>query len=273
MRKKQMTPIIAALAVLLVAPTISVAHEFWIEPKTHLLEAGQSLGVELKVGENFKGNSFPYLSNRFVSYRLTDATGTRDYKGLEGDQPSMALDSLNDGMTIISYHSTPDRLEYSSKEAWKVFVEYNKYEGNDWAIKAHLKEGLSTTDFDESYTRYAKALIQVGEPSDKTGDRSLGQKFEIVALKNPFLPDTRALPVKVIWNGAPSPDTQIAIFNKADSGDRSTLRTDANGQATIPLLPGTRYMLAAVMIERGTTPESSTWESHWANLTFSTAAK
>ena len=51
-----------------------------------------------------------------------------------------------------------------------------------------------------------------------------------------------------------------------------TLKTDAEGRATVPVKPGYRYMLDSVVL-REPAPDLAAgrdvvWESLWANLTF-----
>ncbi len=48
----------------------AAAHEFWIEPESHRVEPGEAIRADLKVGKNLKGNFFPYLRKRFLSYQL-----------------------------------------------------------------------------------------------------------------------------------------------------------------------------------------------------------
>lgn len=241
------------------------AHEFWIEPASHRLPAPGAISANLKVGDNLKGSIFPYLSGRFISYQVDGPAGSQDVVGDEGDIPSLAYEAEAPGLYVVTYHSTADRLDYDD---WATFVEYADYEGLDGAIEAHLAADLPKTGFAELYTRCAKALVQVGPPSPEDRDAAIGMPLELVALANPFAADLDELPVRLLWHGEAAADIQIAIFREADGVARKTLRTDADGRATIPLENGGRFLLNAVRLARSSAGDDAAWESHWASLTF-----
>lgn len=58
------------------------------------------------------------------------------------------------------------------------------------------------------------------------------------------------LDIRAVYQGAPLKDTQIEVFEKAPDGGVSVFmdRTDADGNATIPVKRGHRYMLDAVVL-------------------------
>jgi uncharacterized GH25 family protein len=106
-------------------------------------------------------------------------------------------------------------------------------------------------------------------------DFEAGLLTEIVALENPYTGEmSDGIDVRVLYEGAPRRETQIEVFEKAadESVTIFTLKTDAEGHATVPVKPGYRYMLDAVVL-REPGPEVAAeknvqWESLWANLTF-----
>ena len=254
-------------AVLAGLSSFAHAHEFWIEPVSHRLPAPGAISANLKVGGNLKGSVFPYLSKRFVSYRIDGPAGRTDVRGNEGDIPSLSHEASEPGLYILTYHSTADRLDY---EEWQTFVDYVGYEGLDGAIDAHLAADLPRTGFAELYTRCAKALVQVGPPAPGDRDEAIGMPLELVALDNPFTGELDDLPVRLLWQGKPAADIQIAVFRETDSIERTTLRTNADGRATIPLDGGGRFLLNAVRMARAAGDDGVAWESHWASLTFET---
>ena len=98
---------------------------------------------------------------------------------------------------------------------------------------------------------------------------------ELTAGLNPYRDDVSGgLPVTLTYKGAPRPDAQITVFEKAPDGTvaQSTARTGADGQALIPVRAGMRYMLDAVVLrepEPAVAAETgAVWESLWANLSF-----
>ena len=241
------------------------AHEFWIEPDRHQVEIGDKVTATLKVGQEYEGEVYPYLSARFKSFTLTDETGTRDYEGNQGDRPALSTTLETPGLTVMTYHSTISKLRYTK---WATFIKYTTNEGLTGAVEAHKADGLPEMGFREAYSRIAKALVQVGPVRAEDRDAAQGYPLELVAVDHPFDPAIEAVTVRLLREGKPQEDVQVAIFAKgADGVERSNLRTDAAGEVSVPLTPGTRYLLNAVWLARSE-EDGLDYESWWASLTF-----
>ena len=65
------------------------AHEFWIEPERGMVGPGDRIVADLKVGQMLKGDSYPYLSNRFQSFDIRVRGETIAVAGSEGDIPAL----------------------------------------------------------------------------------------------------------------------------------------------------------------------------------------
>jgi len=249
----------------LVATTPLAAHEFWIEPVSHSVEPGDEIVASLRVGQNYDGETFPYLSSRFERFIVTDASGTRGYRGHEGDQPAIETEATEPGLTVLTYVSTPSTLVYRK---WDTFLNYTTNEGLIGAVEAHRAAGLPETGFSEDYQRHAKALIQVGPVDPAARETAQRLDLELVALGNPFDPEAETLRVRLLRFGEPAPDVQIAIFRKTGGETQvEKLRTDSGGHAEIALEDGVLYLLNAVVLERSEDDDTD-WESDWASLTF-----
>ncbi len=250
-----------------VSPAVVGAHEFWIEPDAHLVAPGDRVEANLKVGQDYSGSTYPFLPGRSVVFQLTDRAGTRDIDSTVGDIPAARLSDLSEGLQIISYVSVPERLTFSD---WEVFRFYVGYEGNDWAVAAHLAADLPQTGFTEAYTRHAKALVQVGPPGAADVDRPLGLRFELVALASPYrlAEGQTVLPVQLLWQGAPLVNQQINIFHKAEAVTLRSVKTGADGRALVPVGDKGRYLLNAVHMKLDADNPENVWESDWASLSF-----
>ncbi len=221
--------------------------------------------ASLRVGQNYDGETFPYLSSRFETFTISEDGKTREYRGHEGDQPALKAGADAPGLTVLTYVSNPSKLLYRK---WETFLTYTANEGLTGAVEAHLAAGLPKTGFRETYRRHAKALIQVGPVDTRARETAQGLELELVTLDNPFDPDAKALRVALLRSGKPAPDVQIAIFRKgADGTNTEKLRTDDRGRAEITLEDGTRHLLNAVILERSEEPGID-WNSEWASLTF-----
>lgn len=255
---------VVVVTMLVGAASLATAHEFWID--TEVKDSGGSATIvgDLKVGLMFRGESYPYLSDRFVLF--TDSVGgqTRPVSGLVGDIPAMSLVTTQIGLHVIAHQTVAFRVSYDD---WALFEGYLTEEGLDGIADLHHARGLPETGFAERYIRCAKALVQIGTVVEGDGDFQIGMPFELVAGANPFAPATGALPVRLTWQGAPVANRKISIFRDDGTVTRSSTFTDANGQATIPLTGAARYMLNAVYMEPYDAPPVF-WQSHWASLSF-----
>lgn len=246
------------------------AHEFWISPFSPIVSVGDEVILDLKVGQMLEGQSYPYLSHKFGRYQITNGDGVHDLLGNEGDTPSVVYDATVPGLHVIAYHALPEQLTY---ETFEEFVEYVDEEGLGFLVDRHRERGLPETGFIEAYTRNAKALVQVGPAFEADTDLATGMDFELVAMRNPYLPRA-SLPVMLLWQGVRVPNAQVAVFQRVGkSVVRTTYRTDDQGIADIVLRGGGTYLLSSVHMDERKEDTDAVWHSTWASLSFSLATE
>ena len=253
----------------------AAAHEFWITPIPYQPDAaGSKIRADLRVGLGFTADVYPYLTSSFHSFRLVVRGLVYDIAGHQGDMPAIDIAPAPAGLGIIAYYGKPSTVTFVDAQ---VFASYLDLEGLQWVAKAHQARGLPPTGFVEAFSRNVKTLVQTGPVSPEDVDIVTGMPFELVAGLNPFAdPQLKSLPVTLLWDGKPAPDLQIAIFQ--DTGNengrtRTTLHTDPNGKALIPLTGGGRFILNAVHMREAGPELNAAWESHWASLTFELEAR
>ncbi len=245
------------------------AHEFWIDPLAYAVPAGDAVVADILVGEEFSGSAYSYIPAKF---RLADviAGGKRGpVEGRIGDRPALRAESLPEGLVTLVYASTDTRLRWDTYEQ---FTDFLQHKAAGWAIAAHDDRGFPRADVTEAYSRYAKALVAVGNGAGGDADRGLAT--EIVALANPYTDDvTGGLPVRVLYRGEPRPGAQVEVFARDAAGavEVSTVTADDAGIAIVPVRPGMEYLLDSVVV-RAPEGEALTldtmWETLWASLTF-----
>lgn len=257
------------MACLALSPAALQAHEFWIDPTDFLVAPGDPIIADLRVGENFNGAAQVYLSHQTRRFDLGRDGDLREVEARMGDRPALNMIVDDEGLVTVVHVTGDNALTYRGMEKFENFV---RHKDAEWTIQAHKEAGLPTDRFVEVYSRYAKSLIAVGDGAGK--DREFGLETEIVALSNPYTDDlSQGMRVELKYLGEPRRDAQIEVFEKAgDEITVATVRTDGAGRATIPVTPGARYMLDAVVL-RSPLPEvaearGAVWESLWANLTF-----
>lgn len=261
------------------------AHEFWIEPEVSQVEVGDTVRAELRVGAMLSGEAYPYLSDQIVAAQLHAPGGVTDIAGMEGDLPALSITPTEPGLHVILYHAAPAVAEF---EDFETFISYLALEGLSDVVRLHKERGLPEAGFAETYSRNARALLQVGPADPAQLDRPTGMPLELVALQNPFVGGLSEVEVQLLWQGAPLPNRQVTIFHRPLAGDgasseatgeeaagevtRSLVTTDVEGRALIPLAGGGFYLLNAVQMKPVEDQEGVVWDSHWATLTFAVEA-
>ncbi len=257
------------LVCFMAGPLTAAAHEYWIEPARFRVEAGSPIFADLKVGQDFKGDVYPYIPGQSNGAWIVDADGKRPSSARVGDIPAFNETARAPGLHILAYYSTPYRLTYTEPGKFAAFLEN---QGLDWVLAEHLRRGLPETGFDEAFSRCAKALVQSGDAGG--GDVVIGMPLELVAKANPYaLPATASvLPVTLLWQGTPLANAQITVFRNKDGLDVTKVQTGPDGGASIPLGGGGKFLLSAVHMIPWDEQASDAWHSYWASLTFEIAA-
>lgn len=260
---------LATLAMIASAPP-SHSHEFWIDPVSATVAVGEPIVAVTRVGQTFEGNSYSYVPENFRLFEIAQGGMRVPVEGLIGDRPSLDQAAPGEGLAVILHVTRDYTLTYDEPDKFRDFVTHKDAR---WVLDAHAERGLPDADFSEAYSRYAKALVAVGEGEGE--DSTFGLLTEITALANPYTDDVSGgLPVRLAYDGAPRAGAQIEVFEKGENGavEVFTVRTDDAGEATVPVKPGRRYMLDAVVLrepaEALAQETGVVWESLWANLTF-----
>lgn len=263
----------AALAFALGANAVQ-SHELWIAPVNHQIESGAAVVADVRVGQEFEGPAHSYFPRNYRRFEIASGAALTPVGGRSGDRPAVNQPAPN-GLAVIVHVTTDARLTYTD---WEKFVAFVRHKDALWTLDAHAARGFPRDGFGEVYSRYAKSLVAVGD--GRGADRAFALETEIVAGLNPYTDDVSGgLPVTVLYRGAPRPDAQLEVFAKAPDGsvDITLLRTDMEGRVIVPVKPGNRYMLDAVVLREPAAElaeaENAVWESLWANLTFAVPAR
>ncbi|RVT85369.1 DUF4198 domain-containing protein [Rhodobacteraceae bacterium CCMM004] len=253
----------------------SQAHEFWIDPVDYTVAPGDPVIADLRVGEAFSGSAYSYIPQRIRLFETAQGADRTPVEMRMGDRPALSMSAPETpGLLAVLHVTTDNRLTYSD---WDTFVRFVTHKDAAWTLDAHAARGLSEDGVVEIYSRYAKALVAVGTGAGQ--DRAYGLTTEIVALANPYADDVSAgLPVQVLYRDAPRPGAQVEVFDKAPGGAVAvtTLAADSDGIAVVPVAPGHRYLIDAVVLREPDPARAeetgAVWESLWASLTLEVPA-
>lgn len=259
----------AAVAVAFSAP--AGAHEFWLEAQDYTIAPKGQLSAALIVGQDFAGSSYAYIPANFRRFDL--AIGEEEphpVAGRIGDRPALQAAIDAEGLLKIVHVTRDYQLTWDS---WGEFTDFVAQKSGEGVLETHAEGSYPQEDVREVYSRYGKALVAVGDGRGE--DRAFGLPTEIVARENPYTGDlTDGLDVQLYHGTEPRAEAQIEVFSKAGAEDvqLETVRTDADGRATIPVQPGRTYLLNAVVFRQPSDtldPEfDPMWETLWASLTF-----
>lgn len=250
-------------------------HEFWIDPERHVVAPGEEIVAATRVGELYEGNSYSYVPNRARRFDYASGGTVTEVTSRMGDNPAFRMTAPEPGLFTIIHVTGDSIITWDEFEKFETFV---RHKDAAWTLEAHDARGLSKIDVSEVYSRYAKSLVAVGDGAG--ADRDYGLLTEITALENPYTGDVDdGIDVKVTYEGAPRANTQVEVFQKGEDGavEVFTVKTDTEGIATVPVQPGHRYMLDAVVLREPSAEIAEArrvvWESLWANLTFEVPAR
>lgn len=244
------------------------SHEFWIEPEDYAVDSGEQIRADIRVGQDFRGDAFPFIPARFKSFEQHDGLGVRDVDGQIGDFPALSAKPRAEGLTLFTYASTERSITF---QQWDKFQEYLDYEGLDNIPERHEARGLPRDRIREIYFRCAKTLVNVGDQAIGE-DRATGMPIELVAKANPAtIKPGEPLQFQLLWQGQPLPDTQVSLFHKPTDGTEATrvlTRSDDAGNVAFTLDAAGAFMAAAVHMTVPAPEQDADWQSHWATLTF-----
>lgn len=257
-----MAALLAALSSLPAAP--ARAHEFWIEPESFRPAPGARVPVRLFVGQYFKGNSMPWLTESFERFTFAHAKGTENFRSVLGDDPAGTLTVRAAGRLWIVLRSGHFDLAYDKPGEFDAFL---AKEGIGHLVPREQRGKLPVR---ETYVRYAKSLLLAGKPAPGSApDRAFGLPLELVAETDPYTGRRQEFTVRLLHRGAALPGALVAAYNKAVPGQRATeARTDASGRARLALGRNGVWLLNAVHLVPAPRQSRAQWETLWASLTF-----
>jgi hypothetical protein len=255
---------LVAAAVVLSGASLA-AHDMWIVPTTFSPDAGQIVGVRLRVGQDFIGDPIPRdpaLINQFV---FEDATGRKPLIGRDGADPAGLLRVATPGLIVIGYHSNPSPVELTAEK----FNQYLHEEGLDEVAAARAARHQTGLGAREIFSRCAKSLVFSGRPAEDQGDRSLGFTLELVAERNPYaIRSGQDLPVRLTYEKRPLAGALVVAMNRRNPAEKLTARTDRDGRVRFRLAADGIWLIKAVHMVPAPAGANADWASFWASLTF-----
>jgi uncharacterized GH25 family protein len=256
-------------AILLIFPTLSFAHDYWLEPESFRPRPDEAVSLRLFVGEKLTSVAErPFQKKPTLTFQMISAKKTVDLipAGTEDKSPVARLIPKDDGTYLIALERDVHFIKLDAKK----FNDYLAEEGLDAILEARRKAGEEKTEGRERYRRSLKSLIQVGDRRDDTYKKVLGQKLEIVPQANPYdLKPGDTLQVLLLFEGNPLAGARIESHCRA--GDKVTTQTATTGKdgiASVKLDQAGTWLVRLVHMRRCTDRDEADWESFWASCSY-----
>jgi hypothetical protein len=275
MRKPRLIPLGGALAALVIlAASRSLAHDFWLVPEFFAVPAGWHIHVRASTGGDFPESTAALTPDRVVSARLVGAGGSHGIDRMHRIGNSLALEAAPpaEGQWWVAMEVKPRRIDLTAEE----FNEYLAHDGLPQVLEIRRSRGELDLPGRERYSRGAKALVHVGSGASDCWDLVLGHAIELVPLVNPeTLHPGDTLGVRLLFRGQPVSGAIVSAGYAGQPGPGHTSQdsTDAAGVARLAIpSTGVWYVRTIHMIE-GPVEADFDWESFWATLTFEVAGE
>lgn len=260
--------LVAAAAIALLASP-AVAHDFWLAPSELVLDGDREVTISLLVGEGLVSEQEkPFDPGRFPRLVRLHAGRAEDLIGsaVANAKPMLRLPVRGAGGHLLVVDRSPSRIELLPKK----FEAYLREEGLEAIIGERAKLGEAAKPGRERYSRYLKALIQVGATRDETYRTVMDQTLELVPEANPaFVEPGGTLSVVVRFRGKPLAGAELEAFGKGQGGTgKASHRTDAEGRVKVAIDRRGTWLLRLVHMERCQACPDADWESFWTAYTF-----
>jgi len=247
-----------------VSPAAS-AHEFWLEPTAFSAPVGGPIGIYVCNGSGFEGWSLPRDPRRIEEFVAVGPDGSHPVVGLDGSEPAGIVRLTGPGSYVLAYRSNRAMTVQPDEK----FDAYLREKGLDAVLATRNKERHGGGRVRESYSRYAKSLVRVGN-STALPDRELGLPLEIVA-DNDVFANKEGKTFRVLYRGKPLAGVLVAAMRPGTTDTDVTARTDSSGRVQFRLLKGGLWRIAAIHMVAPPSDVDADWDSLWASLTFELA--
>ena len=260
---------IVILAAIVAVPV--AAHDVWIQPASFAVEVGKPVPVTVLVGHGTFRQRWGVSNDRVLRFEDLSMAGSVDRrKTIHPDSGSSdaQLSFATPGIHMLVLESSSARSVLPSIR----FNDYTKVEGLTPAIAIRSHLGLNDKDGRETYSRRAKALIQVGAASGLQPfvTRPVGLSLEIVPQKSPYaLAPGEQLPVQILYEGKPLAGATVKLNNlDFDTRPISVKLTDAAGRAAFDVPRRGKWQLNVIWTKAATGNPAADFDTVFSSLTF-----
>ena len=251
------------------------AHEFWLQPNTFFTQPGQTVNIEVLVGEHFRGERSEGKKNRIIQYTHWAGSTKEEITPqlTQGHYGTVPVKLSTSGTHLIALANTAKYLEMKADS----FLLYLQEDGLDQVIQWRKKHNQTQQRSRELYQRCVKTLIQAGPVStqDRVYSRNTGMPLELIPSTNPYSHKPgETIQFTVLFENKPLQNALVRYWNRSSiqhavpmNLQEKQQRTDANGQVRFQLKAGVN-MISLVQMVPNADPKQADWHSYWGSFTF-----
>lgn len=255
----------ALAALVAVGGATVLAHDMWIEPTSYRPDPGRSMGLRLRVGQDFFGDPLPRDPALIEKFIVVDGDGEKPVVGRDGADPAGLLRLTTPGLALVGYYSKPSPVVLTAQK----FNQYLSEEGLEAISALRARRGETDAEARELFVRCAKTLLLAGPMVASQNDRSLGFPLELVAERNPYiLKAGDSLPVRLLYRNQPIANILVMALNQRDPTVKVAARSDKAGRVQLHLTRAGPWLIKAVHMISAANGSDHQWDSFWASLTF-----
>lgn len=234
-------------------------HDFWLVLKNYHLAISELAPVYCITSDNFPESEVAISEERVEKCSITGFNFYNEIKDFTEEKNALKfyLPPIFEEGTYLVEQVLKSRIIEIEDKLFKSYLEHK-------CLK-ELKQIQRTQK--EEYTKFAKAIIQVGDKRNDTFREILKHKIEIVPQENPYnLKNRDLLSVKVLYDEKPIEFLPVFYGNSKEMGKIYKTQTDKYGSCVVKLSSGIFYINSINMIL--SEKEGIDYESFWASLTF-----
>lgn len=247
-----------------------LAHDLFLRPDAFFVKPGAQITAKVISG-TFSKNENPITRDRLADLSIVTPKGRTPIdhaQWTERDpQSTLSVTTGDAGTYLIGAAVHPKLLKLDGP----AFNAYLKEEGLEGVLAARKQQKRLGEGSRERYSKFVKALVQIGDARTDASTTPLGYGAEIVPLVNPYalnVDDT--LQVRCLVDGAPVEGLVVFAGGRTPKGTRfpaQRLVADREGLVTVKLTgAGAWYVKFVHMRERQ--DADANYESRWSTLTF-----
>jgi hypothetical protein len=161
------------------------AHDLWLEADSFRVPGpGELVLVRAGNGTIYGRSENAVSPDRIARLILLGPGGAAvdpPIPEVQGDWLHLAFTPQAAGTYSLALATRPNLIRLTGEE----FTEYLMHDGIPAVLRQREQDGISGRDEVEQYSKYVKALLQVGSTSADDCSRPLGLEIEILPLENP----------------------------------------------------------------------------------------